>query len=72
MRLNLLNLKFRYGVLIKQCTNLMINLTTNLVEIFDDAGKENDEAECTRSTYKINTESKPTRNSIFDTNETDK
>ena len=45
---------------------------SNLVEMFDDVGEKNDEAECTRSTQQINEESKSTINSIFDTNETDK
>ena len=45
---------------------------SNLVEMFVDAGEKNDDFECTRSTQQMNTESKPTRNSIFDTNEADK
>ena len=45
---------------------------SNLVEMFDDAGEKNDDFECTRRTQQMNTKSKNTVISIFNTNKTDK
>ena len=49
-----------------------VNLMTNFSWNFDDFGEKYYDFKCTRRTQQINTESKNTEISIFDTKESDK